>query len=63
VLDKCARDAGNIAEILNREMEIETYSEMKADWSQKPESTRTTSPACRRSRTRRSCRSSVHPGG
>ena len=37
VLDKCARDAGNIAEILNREMEIETYSEMKADWSQKPE--------------------------
>jgi len=37
VLDKCARDAGKIAEILNREMEIETYSEMKADWSQKPE--------------------------
>jgi len=37
VLDKCARDAGNIAEILNREMEIETYREMKADWSQKPE--------------------------
>ena len=37
VLDKCARDAGNIAEILNREMEIETYSEMKADWSQKPD--------------------------
>src|SRR5438445_6980873 len=28
VLDKCARDAGNIAEIVNREMEIETYSEM-----------------------------------
>ena len=24
VLDKCARDAGNIAEIVNREMEIET---------------------------------------
>jgi uncharacterized protein len=37
VLDKCARDAGNIAEILNREMEIETYGEMKADWSQKPD--------------------------
>jgi uncharacterized protein len=37
VLDKCARDAGNIAEILNREMEIETYREMKADWSQKPD--------------------------
>ena len=33
VLDKCARDAGNIAEILNREMEIETYSEMSPDWS------------------------------
>lgn len=37
VLDKCARDAGNIAEILNREMEIETYSEMKSDWTQKPD--------------------------
>jgi len=37
VLDKCARDAGNIAEILGREMEIETYGEMKADWSQKPD--------------------------
>ena len=37
VLDKCARDAGNIAEILNREMEIETYSEMKSDWSGKPD--------------------------
>src|ERR1700687_4511553 len=37
VLDKCARDAGHIAEILNREMEIETYAEMKADWSQKPD--------------------------
>src|SRR3954467_7667485 len=37
VLDKCARDAGNIAEILNREMEIETYGEMKGDWSQKPD--------------------------
>src|SRR3954454_23180445 len=32
VLDKCARDAGNIAEIINREMEIETYSEMRSDW-------------------------------
>src|SRR5439155_26798047 len=32
VLDKCARDAGNIAEIINREMEIETYSEMSSDW-------------------------------
>ena len=37
VLDKCARDAGNIAEIVNREMEIETYSEMSPDWSQKPD--------------------------
>jgi uncharacterized protein YlxP (DUF503 family) len=37
VLDKCARDAGNIAEILNREMEIETWSEMKSDWGQKPD--------------------------
>jgi uncharacterized protein YlxP (DUF503 family) len=37
VLDKCARDAGNIAEILNREMEIETYSEMKGDWAVKPD--------------------------
>ena len=37
VLDKCARDAGNIAEIVNREMEIETYSEMRQDWSQKPD--------------------------
>jgi len=37
VLDKCTRDAGNIAEILDREMEIETYGQMKADWSQKPD--------------------------
>ncbi|HEY2031655.1 MAG TPA: DUF503 domain-containing protein [Myxococcales bacterium] len=37
VLDKCARDAGNIAEILNREMEIETYSEMQSTWVTKPE--------------------------
>jgi uncharacterized protein YlxP (DUF503 family) len=36
VLDKCARDAGNIAEILNREMEIETYSEMQIDLPMKP---------------------------
>ena len=33
----CSSDLGNIAEILNREMEIETYSEMKGDWSQKPD--------------------------
>jgi uncharacterized protein YlxP (DUF503 family) len=37
VLDKCARDAGNIAEIINREMEIETYSEMHASWPTKPD--------------------------
>ena len=37
VLDKCARDAGNIAEIVNREMEIETYSEMQSSWVTKPE--------------------------
>src|SRR5947209_8521213 len=37
VLDKCVRDAGAIAEIVKREMEIETYSEMKEDWAQKPE--------------------------
>ncbi len=38
VLDKCARDAGNIAEIVNREMEIETYSDMYGqDFPQKPE--------------------------
>ena len=37
VLDKCARDAGNIAEIVNREMEIETYSEMYGDFALKPE--------------------------
>jgi len=38
VLDKCARDAGNIAEIVNREMEIETYSEMYGqEFPQKPE--------------------------
>lgn len=28
VLDKCVRDAEQIAEIVDREMEIETYSEM-----------------------------------
>ena len=37
VLYKCSRDAGNIAEIVNREMEIETYSEMSDRWPQKPE--------------------------
>jgi uncharacterized protein YlxP (DUF503 family) len=37
VLDKCARDAGAIAEIVNREMEIETYSEMYGVIAQKPE--------------------------
>jgi uncharacterized protein YlxP (DUF503 family) len=37
VLDKVVRDAGQIAEIVKREMEIETYSEMNHDWSQKPE--------------------------
>jgi uncharacterized protein YlxP (DUF503 family) len=37
VLDKCARDAGAIAEIVNREMEIETYSEMYPEFAQKPE--------------------------
>jgi uncharacterized protein YlxP (DUF503 family) len=37
VLDKCARDAGNIAEIINREMEIETYSEMNVDLAMKPD--------------------------
>lgn len=37
VLDKCTRDAGAIAEIVSREMEIETYAEMKDDWSLKPD--------------------------
>jgi uncharacterized protein YlxP (DUF503 family) len=37
VLDKCARDAGNIAEIINREMEIETYSEMQSEFAMKPD--------------------------
>src|SRR5437868_14331766 len=37
VLDKCARDAGNIAEIVNREMEIETYSEMYGELAMKPD--------------------------
>ena len=37
VLDKCARDAGAIAEIIRREMEIETYSEMHGDILNKPE--------------------------
>ncbi len=39
VLDKVLRDAGQIAEVVKREMEIETYSEMKQDWAQKPELT------------------------
>jgi uncharacterized protein len=37
VLDKCVRDAGQMAEIVNREMEIETYSEMSENWPQKPD--------------------------
>ena len=37
VLDKCTRDAGKIAEILDREMEIETYGQMNTDWSRKPD--------------------------
>ena len=37
VLDKCARDAGQFAEIANREMEIETYSDMLPEFAQKPE--------------------------
>ena len=37
VLDKCARDAGAIAEIVNREMEIETYSEMYGEIAVKPD--------------------------
>ena len=37
VLDKCVRDAGQIAEIINREMEIETYSEMHGAPSHKPD--------------------------
>ena len=37
VLDKVVRDTGQIADIVKREMEIETYSEMKQDWAQKPE--------------------------
>src|SRR5437870_5668064 len=40
VLDKCARDAGQIAEIVNREMEIETYSEMYGEFAQKPDLSR-----------------------
>jgi uncharacterized protein YlxP (DUF503 family) len=37
VLDKCVRDTDQIAQIINREMEIETYSEMHADILHKPE--------------------------
>src|SRR3954454_19347678 len=31
VLDKCVRDTDQFAQIINREMEIETYSEMHGD--------------------------------
>jgi uncharacterized protein YlxP (DUF503 family) len=37
VLDKCARDAGAIAEIVQREMEIETYAEMFSVPPHKPD--------------------------
>jgi uncharacterized protein YlxP (DUF503 family) len=38
VLDKCVRDTDQIAQIINREMEIETYSEMHgSDILHKPE--------------------------
>lgn len=37
VLDKCARDAGNIAEIVHREMEIETYSDLYGEFPHKPD--------------------------
>ena len=37
VLDKCVRDTDQIAQIINREMEIETYSEMHNDILHKPE--------------------------
>lgn len=37
VLDKCVRDAGGFAEIVNREMEIETYSEMYGELALKPD--------------------------
>ena len=37
VLDKCVRDVDQIAQIINREMEIETYSEMHNDILHKPE--------------------------
>jgi uncharacterized protein YlxP (DUF503 family) len=33
VLDKVARDVESVAEIINRELEIETYSEMSDDWA------------------------------
>ena len=38
VLDKVVRDLEAIgaAELVNREMEIETYSEMSSDWRDKP---------------------------
>src|SRR3954452_8373729 len=37
VLDKVVRDTDQIAQIINREMEIETYSEMHNDILHKPE--------------------------
>ena len=33
VLDKVIRDVEPLAEIINRELEIETYSEMSSDWT------------------------------
>ena len=33
VLDKVVRDAENFAEVVHREMEIESYSEMSSDWA------------------------------
>lgn len=38
VLDKVVRDveALAVAQLVNREMEIETYSEMRGDWQDKP---------------------------
>ena len=37
ILDKCVRDAGAIAKIINHEKEFETYSEMHNDILTKPE--------------------------
>lgn len=49
VLDKCVRDAGAIAEIVNREMEIETYSEMYGEFAHKPELDEASGPTPRAS--------------